>query len=174
MRPIMSKMHRLQRGAADIVAVAVGLTILAIATIGTSTALVYGREALVQQEHYKVAAYQLRGVMEEEIAHIQMNIGPDQQGYYTAGRYLNFETIGIVLDSPHDRGGAIYQTVGEITRDNVETYPSGTHPMWGVMTLRATWREAVVSGVPSGQPFNLEGPPQTIVMTAPFLFRGAL
>ncbi len=53
-----------QRGSADLISVAVGMTILAIVTGGTAAAMVYGRELTAHEEHYKTAAYALRGAME--------------------------------------------------------------------------------------------------------------
>jgi hypothetical protein len=62
----MAKWTKLQRGSADLITVAVGLLIMAVVTAGTSAAMVYGREMLLREEHYKAAAYLLRGQMEAQ------------------------------------------------------------------------------------------------------------
>ncbi len=67
----MARFKKWERGSADLVSVAVGMVILSIAATGTAASMIYGREVLGRQEHYKVAAYLLRKEMEKKIWELQ-------------------------------------------------------------------------------------------------------
>ena len=66
------KRRKWQRGTADMVSIGVGMILLGIVTAGTSAAMVYGREAMIREEHYKAAAYILRGYMEQAMGELEL------------------------------------------------------------------------------------------------------
>jgi hypothetical protein len=53
-----------QRGAIDLMQAVVAFLMITVAVVGTTYAMFYGRQALVRQEHRKVALYQLRQYVE--------------------------------------------------------------------------------------------------------------
>ncbi len=139
----MAKRQKWQRGVADMVSIGVGLVILGIVTAGTSAAMVYGREALIRQEHYKAAAYILRGFMEEAQGELQYI--PYQQ------RSLNGETsTPQPLDIPMERGGTrVQQVMVTIVKDAVvenDDQRNGPRklnspPDFYTVTMHARWNE---------------------------------
>lgn len=128
-----------ERGAADLVSVAVGMVILAIATAGTAGAMVFGREAMIREEHYKVAAYALRGVMEEvqgELMYKSVALQSQNLGY----RFYR----EVDLDQKADRNGNVEVVKARITRDAVQVVnlpETGETADFYVVTVRAEWVE---------------------------------
>jgi hypothetical protein len=53
-----------QRGGIDLMQAAVAFLMITVAVVGTTYAMFFGRHALIQQEHRKVALYQLRQYVE--------------------------------------------------------------------------------------------------------------
>jgi len=53
-----------ERGAIDLMQAAVAFLMITVAVVGTTYAMFYGRQALIRQEHRKVALYQLRQYVE--------------------------------------------------------------------------------------------------------------
>ncbi len=106
------RIRKWERGAADLVTIAVGLTIVAITAIGTSYSLLYGRQALIQQEHYKTALYKLRGFMEEQVARYRFS------AYYRSN--FNWwgtrQEVEVDLDTPTDRNGEMQMTTAILSR----------------------------------------------------------
>ncbi|MCC6477516.1 hypothetical protein IT157_10725 [bacterium] len=155
----------LQRGAADLVTVAVGLTILAIAAVGTSYSLVYGREALIQQEHYRVALYELRGFMEREMAKVKL-----LDEYRRPERLLDDGKYTFYLDSWGDRDGNMKVTPCEIWRERIDAYDdftTGLSPDYFRITAYAAWQEPVVAGY-NLEASDMDGPQRAITLTTTF------
>jgi len=128
----------IQRGSADLVSVAVGLTVLAIVMAGTASSMVYGRSALIKEEHYKAAAYLLRGKMEEEQASLQLidearlsrNLQPMDWGLH-------------YIEMSNDRSG-IRPIQVHITQDAIDWTDlpeTGRNIDYYTITMHATWRE---------------------------------
>lgn len=170
----MEKKRRLlQRGAADLISVAVGMTLLAIAAVGTSYSLLYGRQALIQQEHYKAATYLLRGELEQEVARFQVASRYRDR----LESYLNFDSIDINLDSPNDRDGELRATTGEITRDRVmpiNLIETGEGIDFYRIVMRAKWRESVFPGALDGHARDKSGAEHEIFLTTTFFVYGEI
>ncbi|MBK6765904.1 MAG: hypothetical protein IPG71_06115 [bacterium] len=169
----MSKrIRQLERGAADLVTIAVGLTIIAITVIGTSYSLLYGRQALVHQEHYRTALYKLRGFMEEEMARIKHST------YYQNDlNWLNQRNTleAFQLDVPTDRDGRIRETDVRIYRDAIEfvdVVTTSVAPDYLRIVGHAEWREAALAGIGEQDERTDVGPARSIKLQATFLLPG--
>jgi hypothetical protein len=167
----MEKKRRLQRGAADLVAVAVGITILAITAIGTSSALVYGRQALINQEHFKVATYALRGELEYEMGRFLVfsRYRDDLSSFF------NFTPKIVDLDNPNDRGGHVFMTRAVITRDLVEKVnliETGPTNDYYRIVMRAEWDDAVIAGFLGSSEHNNSGAHHEILLKSTFFQMG--
>jgi hypothetical protein len=141
---MMKKSWKWQSGFADIAGVAVGILILGITMAGTTSAIVYSREVMAKQEHYKQAAYVLRGEMEN----VQAGVAQIPSSYQTGvlGSYLSDATYpGIPLDLSTDHHG-------NVTPVNVVIYRFPLHvvqlPEIGLdkiayftLKMQATWVE---------------------------------
>ena len=62
--------RKYQRGSIDLMQVAVAFLMITVAVVGTTYAMFYGRQAIIRQEHRKVALYHLRQYVEEWTARI--------------------------------------------------------------------------------------------------------
>jgi len=169
----MVQKRRMQRGAADLIAVAVGVTILAITAVGTSSALLYGRQALINQEHFKAATYALRGELEYEVGRflVLQRYRDDEAVYHS------FTPKFVDLDSPSDRDGHVQMTVATITRDQVEEVnliETGLTTDYYRIVMRANWDDPVVPGVLGGRDRDNEGAHHEIVMATTFFQMGDL
>lgn len=140
------RIRRLERGAADLVTIAVGMTIVAIAAVGTSYSLLYGRQALIHQEHYKTALYKLRGFMEEHMARVRFaSTWRSDIEWMTQRR----EETDVPLDSPQDRDGEMVQTIATLWRGGIEAIDDPLTkdvPDYYRITAYADWTEFVVPG----------------------------
>ena len=65
-----AKNRKYQRGSIDLIQVAVAFLMITVAVVGTTYAMFYGRQAIIRQEHRKVALYHLRQYVEEWNARI--------------------------------------------------------------------------------------------------------
>ncbi|MBU1638533.1 hypothetical protein KKC97_12790 [bacterium] len=167
------KCRLLQRGAADLVAVAVGMTLLAITAVGTSYSLLYGRQALIQQEHYKVASYMLRGELEREVARFQV-FGKYRDRFDS---YLDFGELNINLDSPNDRDGDVNMTRGRINRDpvvKIDRQETGEGTDYYRIVMRAEWTESVYPGALDSRSRNKSGTTHEILLATTFLVQSEL
>ena len=165
----MSKrIRKLERGAADLVTIAVGMTILAIAAIGTSYSLLYGREALIHQEHYKTALYKLRGFMEEETARIRFAAS---YRYDTAWLITPRETE-VELDSRTDRDGRVMMTTAVLRRKAFELVNdpmTSLDPDYYRVECTATWEEPIIAGdLMSRDERERKGPERMITLKSTF------
>jgi hypothetical protein len=128
-----------QRGSADLISVAVGMTILAIVMGGTAAAMVYGRELTAHEEHYKTAAYALRGVLEE--AQGELEYVDDARGREN----LNATRImgRVALDEATDRSGVkiVTATLSRDRIDAVDLPETGLGDDYYIITVRAHWIE---------------------------------
>jgi hypothetical protein len=134
----MARKWSLQRGSADLVSVAVGVTILAIVMAGTAGSMVYGREALMREEHYKAAAYLLHGKMEEAQATLHLIPAASDPSHLQP---LNWGQFPIEIS--RDRGGITPINV-RITQDLIERVDlpeTGVNWDYYVITMHANWRE---------------------------------
>lgn len=135
----MARKRKWQRGSADLVSVACGLTILAIVTAGTSAAMVYGREALVREEHYKAAAYALRGVMEEVQGEL-IYVDRARESQYLGPRLFP----DVPLDRVDDHSGINRPVICHLSRDMVQQVylpETGESLDYYIVTCRANWVE---------------------------------
>lgn len=166
----MSKsIRRLERGAADLVSVAVGLTIIAITVVGTSYSLLYGRQALIHQEHYRAALYKLRGFMEEETARLKFS-----QTYQADLNWQESpnELQEFALDLPTDRDGDIQVTTARIYRerfDEIDVPTTTRAPDYYRITGKAEWQEAGLAGFGDDIEDDFVGPNREITLTATIL-----
>lgn len=169
----MSKrIRKLERGAADLVTIAVGMTILAIAAIGTSYSLLYGREALIHQEHYKTALYKLRGFMEEETARIRFT-GSSQSSYRNDIAWLiTPRETEVELDTRTDRDGRVMMTTALLHRyafELVDDPLTSLNPDFYRVTCTAFWEEPIIAGdLGSRDDRERKGPERTITLKSTF------
>jgi len=143
----MAKRRRTwQRGAADMVSVGVGVLLMTIVTAGTTAAMVYGREAMLRQEHYKAAAYILRGLMEQQQAELQLI--NDARNSTGALNQREFATQW--LDTDRDRGAGnrtdkVAVTLWRESIDAVDDLQNGSNPVgrpdFYHIKLHARWTE---------------------------------
>ncbi|MBL0059970.1 MAG: hypothetical protein IPP40_00320 [bacterium] len=166
----MSKrIRKLERGAADLVTIAVGMTILAIAAIGTSYSLLYGREALIHQEHYKTALYKLRGFMEEETARIRFAAS---YRYDPAWLIASRETE-VELDSRTDRDGRVMMTTALLRREAFDLEDdalTSLNPDYYRVKCTASWEEPIISGdLGSEDDRERKGPERLITLQSTFI-----
>jgi hypothetical protein len=140
-----------QRGGADLVSVAVGMVILAIVTAGTASALVYGRELTSHEEHYKAAAFALRGVMEEVQGELEYVQAARDQVNLNSTRIYAY----VNLDDPSDYHGNVRVVRATISRDRVEPVDlqeTGPGYDYYLITVRASWTER--NGMPNEMAFH--------------------
>ena len=138
------KRRKWQRGTADMVSVGVGLVILGIVTAGTSAAMVYGREAMIRQEHYKAAAYRLRGHMEEAQGRLQYIAREDRDltSYTWAAEPLDLQN-----ERNNSRVDQVKLTCSQETVEPVfdmrldDHRPLNGPPDYYVLTMHGRWRE---------------------------------
>jgi hypothetical protein len=162
------RIRRLERGAADLVTVAVGMTIVAIAAIGTSYSLLYGREALIHQEHYKTALYKLRGFMEEQMARVRFSTMYREDLEWMFQRQ---DDDHVDLDSPNDREGEMVQTIATMYRNGVQAIDdplTRDNPDFYRVTAFIEWTEPVVAGdnMSANGDRNRKGPDKKIKMVS--------
>jgi hypothetical protein len=128
------------------VSVGVGVLLMAIVTAGTSAAMVYGREALLRQEHYKAAAYILRSLMEQQQAELQLV----EQARSGTGSLTGRDFGTQYLDTDRDRGSGnrIEKVAVSLWRepiDPVDDLMNGTNPVqrpdYYHIKLHARWTE---------------------------------
>jgi len=158
----MKKFRKWQGGYADIAGVAVGILILGITMAGTTSAIVYSREVMAKQEHYKQAAYILRGEMEN----VQAGVAQIPESYRagTLGSYLNDATYpAIALDMSTDHRGNIAPVNVVLYRyplQVVQLPEIGLDKIaYFTLKMRATWRErddAEAARIQTGQPRQIE------------------
>ncbi|RPH96378.1 hypothetical protein EHM69_01550 [candidate division KSB1 bacterium] len=138
----MARYRAWQRGAADLVAVAVGLTILSIVAAGTAGSMIYGREALARQERYKSAAFILRGKMEEVQTALQLieeaRNPESSQSLIAAGTYP-----AVPIDRVYMNGEVhpVYVTISRERIQIVDLLETSYSPDYYLLTMKARWRE---------------------------------
>jgi hypothetical protein len=136
----MARFHSWQRGAADIVSVAVGLTLMAVVFAGTTASFLYGREALIREEHFKAVAYLLRGQMEEvqtAIAIVDNATNANSSRNVLSENWYNYPAQKIAGSS---REEPISVTIGrKATR--VDLPETGDGDDYYLIEMRAQWRE---------------------------------
>lgn len=166
----MSKsIRKLERGSADLVTIAVGLTIIAITVVGTSYSLLYGRQALIHQEHYRAALYKLRGFMEEEMARMKHASGYQNNQTWKGSRN---ELEEFELDLPSDRDGDIQVTTAQIYREafnEVDVAYTSISPDYIRITAVAEWQESAIPGLGVEVEREFVGPNRKITLTATFV-----
>ncbi len=169
----MSKrIRKLERGSADLVSIAVGLTIIAITVVGTSYSLLYGRQALIHQEHYRAALYKLRGFMEEEMARMKYSASYQANGTWI-GSQNGLEEFA--LDLPTERDGDMQVTMARIYRDRfdvIDVAYTSIAPDYIRITGHAEWQESGIAGFGTEAEQEFVGPDRKINLTATFLLPG--
>ncbi|MFZ5433854.1 MAG: hypothetical protein ACOZB3_08790 [Calditrichota bacterium] len=137
----MTRLMKWQRGAADLMSVAIGMVILSITVAGTAGAMIYGREAMIRQEHAKAAAYILRGRMEEVIGQMQ-TITDTRDPNATRSFLTTVKTYPPEpIDLQDDRGGNVEVVYVTVTRDRARIIDPQVKGSGYYVTLRARWRE---------------------------------
>ena len=138
----MGRLKKWQSGMADIVSTTIGMMILSIAVIGTSAAMIYGRDALIRTEHYKTVCYHLRGEMEKLQAEIQL----DTAATNNRARRMASQLGSFPLDTRTDHSGRRNIVYCNISKDEVlpfRVYDYG--PEEGLyyykLGVKAVWRE---------------------------------
>jgi hypothetical protein len=135
----MAQYMRWQRGMASLVSVAVAFTILAIVVAGTAASMIYGREALQREERYKVAAYILRGVIEQEQAALQM-YDEATGSRYCAPRVFGQYDLNLASDL---HGVRVVHAM--VYRDQIDSCWAGqdhsVRPDYYLLTAHIRWRE---------------------------------
>ncbi|MCB9366887.1 MAG: hypothetical protein H6506_05105 [Calditrichaeota bacterium] len=165
----MSKrIRKLQRGAIDLMGIAVGLTIISITAIGTSYSLLYGRQALIQQEHYRTALFKLRGFMEEEMARMRFSdYYRGNQSWWGAPNDLAPYSLDVLTD----RDGDIRPTYATIYRDPIEYVDDAITrmaPDYFRITAHAEWTEAAIPGITTADKGDDAGRDQQITLRTTF------
>lgn len=153
----MARHHSWQRGAADLVSVAVGLTLLAVVFAGTTASFIYGREALAREEHFKVAAYFLRGETEE----VQAAMGlvdaatqPDTpQSLLTGDNWVFCDSR--IIEKNDGREEAIMVTISRKAKA-VDLPETGPVVDYYLLEMRAQWRERDFAEDRQSEPGKLE------------------
>ena len=135
----MTRRRKWQSGSADLVSVAVGMMILSIAVTGTSAAMIYGREILTRQEHYKAVAYLLRGKMEKKVWELSsMPLARQSQSLQGTA-----EVIELTL--PNDRGPGSQVVDVTVEQNRIREIPNlsihPTTPAYYELIMTASWVE---------------------------------
>jgi hypothetical protein len=163
----MALKRSLQRGSADLVSVAVGLTVLAIVMAGTAASMVYGREALIREEHYKAAAYLLHGKMEEMQATLQLVPAASSDRNMQP---INWGLFPIEIPQDHNGIDPIRVSVSSDRVEYVDLPETGHNIDYYVITMRATWRERDYAEHDRSEP----GQPREITLTSAVILRPKL
>lgn len=136
----MARLHSWQRGAADLVSVAVSVTLMAVVFAGTTASFLYGREALTREEHFKAVAYYLRGQMEEvqtAIALVDGATNPNSSRSVISENWVNYP--------PHKIGGTSQEDPISITisrkATRVDLTETGPGDDYYLIEMKAQWRE---------------------------------
>jgi hypothetical protein len=169
----MVRFRSWQRGAADLVSVAVGLTLLAIVFAGTAGSFVYGREALAREEHFKQVAYMLRARMEEVQAAIEMVSGartPGDPRCLLGGQVYPVEEIESNMRYDNPTRKPIRVTIQRMPIDTVNLVDTGPALDYYVLTMKATWREHDLPEDRRTEP----GKDESLTFTTAFVVRGIL
>ena len=129
-----------QRGAADLISVGVGLTMLAIVFAGTTGSFIYGREALARQEHFKVVAYLLRAKMEEVQAAVSL-VGKarDSNNPQNLLRETTYPAIMIEGNQGREKQIAVY--IHRYAIDQEDLPETGEGVDYYILKMTASWRE---------------------------------
>ena len=140
----MTRRRQWQSGSADLVSVAVGMVILSIAVTGTAAAMIYGREILNRQEHYKAAAYLLKGEVEKKQWEIIGFAGA------TAAQGLQPTTKEVPLTLLGERGAGAEVIMVRIDQKAIEPKYvleiDQVNPAYYLVEYEATWTEPEMAG----------------------------
>jgi len=129
--------RRRERGAIDLMQAVVAFLMITVAVVGTTYAMFYGRQALIRQEHRKVALYQLRQYVEHWTSRITLGAsgisardmlgGPDTAVY-------------VDLDDPSVPDGVEAVIVRGCT-EAVDLPETGVNVDYYRIHFSATWQE---------------------------------
>ncbi|MFH1011892.1 MAG: hypothetical protein V1784_11750 [bacterium] len=126
-----------QRGAIDLMQAAVAFLMITVAVVGTTYAMFFGRQALIQQEHRKVALYQLRQYVEHWTGRIALSD-------ITAQDLLGGPQTAFAVDLDDASVPEDVKVRALITRGPTETVDlseTGTGIDYYRIHLYATWQE---------------------------------
>jgi hypothetical protein len=142
----MTRRRKWQSGTVDLVSVAVGMVILSIAVAGTSAAMIYGRDILMRQEHYKAVAYLLRGEMEKKqwelVGVIQVD---DDRAFGSKTQYTDLNT-----STEHGRGSRVIR-VTIVQQPILKHFDNSGILDYYYLTMYATWAEPTLAGADRGE-----------------------
>lgn len=144
----MTRRRKWQSGSADLVSVAVGMVILSIAVTGTAASMIYGRDILTRQEHYKAVAYLLRGEMEKKQWELVSIL--EVTNFVARGATVN--TVNLNLPTERGRGNQV-TTVTLIQRPIELHLDANDDPDFYYLTIDARWTEPDLAG---GRDENLQ------------------
>jgi hypothetical protein len=120
------------------------MVILSIAVSGTAAAMIYGREILNRQEHYKAAAYLLKGELEKK----QWEIVALSRA--TTSEALQATTKEVPLTILGERGSGGMEMLVRIDQKRIEpvyvTEIDPSVPAYYVLEYDATWLEPEMAG----------------------------
>lgn len=90
-----------QRGAIDLMQLAVAFLMITVAVVGTTYAMFYGRQAIIRQEHRKVALYQLRQHVEQWLTRVAISdISPEEMmGGSNAAVIADLDDISVPVNT---------------------------------------------------------------------------
>jgi hypothetical protein len=133
----MAKWMKWQRGSADLLSVAMGAMILAVVTAGTSSAMIYGREMLLREEHYKAAAYLLRGEMEAQQTALQIDQGQND----LMAKVVRSAPLDLSTDRNNVNVREVQCTISRSKVEEVSSLAIGVRIAYYRVTMKAAWLE---------------------------------
>jgi len=126
-----------ERGAIDLMQAVVAFLMITVAVVGTTYAMFYGRQALIRQEHRKVAIYQLRQYVEHWTSRVFLTEISHQEG-------LGGPQTAVVVDLDDEFVSERARVRATITRGPTETVDlpeTGTGDDFYRLSFSATWQE---------------------------------
>jgi len=143
----MARWRGWQRGAINMVEVGISVIVVGIVTAGTTASIVWSRDALTHQEHYKAAVYILRGKLETWQAGVQLI--PEARDWSRASSLLHPTSYPpVALDQVSDRGGRkpvlVYCSVDSVIA--VDYRDTGEGVDFYRVTMSARWTERPYAG----------------------------
>jgi hypothetical protein len=137
----MTRRRKWQSGSADLVSVAVGMVILSIAVTGTAAAMIYGRDIMARQEHYKAVAFMLKGAMEKKQWELVSVVSSTDDRAFRP--VVTTETLNLALE----RGQGNREIPVTLVQEPViQHYDQNGMPDYYYLTIRARWTEPDLAG----------------------------
>ncbi|MBU1937207.1 hypothetical protein KKG05_07390 [bacterium] len=138
----MKKQHRhkkYQRGSVDLMQVAVAFLMITVAVVGTTYAMFYGRQAIIRQEHRKVALYHLRQYVEEWTGRILIEASKIPPGEMLGGS--DTQVVVDLDDSSVPERAQVKATISRESTLAVDLPETGEGIDYYRLGFTVTWRE---------------------------------